>query len=102
MAPSKRATYFALFVLASLNPSLAEQPLMAQSFSKAPSAIVDYALVRARVANAFAEKAHEMSAVVAVLQTLSKETQALVETIHSHCGAKMEATPNARRSALRG
>ena len=104
MAPSSKATCFALFLLASVSPSVAApaQPLLPQSFSKTPSASVNYADVRARVANAFAEKAYEMSAMVAVLQTLSKETSSLVETIHAHCGAKMEVAPKTRQSALRG
>ena len=72
------------------------------SAPNAPHTKVDYANVRARVAHAFAEKAHEMSETVAVLQGLSRETRALVDTINANCGMKLEATPAARRTALRG
>ena len=70
--------------------------------SRAPTAKVDYAGVRARVAHAFAEKAHEMTETVAVLQKLSKDTVALVDTINMHCGVKLETASTAKRPALRG
>merc|ERR1712107_339737 len=68
-------------------------------FSQVRNAAVDYVDVRARVANAFPEKAHEMSALITVLQTLSKETAALTESIHAHCGVKMSAKPIANRTS---
>ena len=105
MAHSNKTTCLAFLVFVSLCPSLVvavpAQPVLPPSLAKAPSAVVDYADVRARVANAFAEKAHEMSAVIAVLQKLSKETTAIVETINTHCGVKLEAAESPMRSALR-
>ena len=92
---------FSVLVLASLCQHMSATP-MPHSFAKTESPAVDYADVRARVQHAFPEKAHEMSAFISVLQTLSKETVALTETIHAHCGVKMDATPIARRTALRG
>lgn len=105
MAHMRLSIPVSMFVLASICSSTSATPdqrAMPQTFSKLQSAAVNYADVRTRVAHAFAEKAHEMSAVITLLQTLSKETVALTETIHTHCGAKMSTVPIARSNALRG
>ena len=47
--------------------------------------IVNYAEIRARVANGFIEKANEMADALAVLQELSKATSSLSEQITKHC-----------------
>ena len=48
---------------------------------------MNYAMVRARVANAFYEKANEMSDTVSVLQRLAKENMRIVSLIAAKCGA---------------
>ena len=99
------AISFSVFVVALLCPytsAVPDQRVMPRPFSPMQNAAVDYADMRARVAHAFAEKAHEMSAVITVLQTLSRETAALTEAIQTHCGVKMDAAPIAGRNALRG
>ena len=73
----------------SFTSAISAQQVLPPSFSQTRNAAVDYADVRARVAHAFPEKAHEMSAIITVLQTLSKETAALTESMHTHCGVKM-------------
>ena len=102
MAHMSFAILSGLFLLSSICPyanATTNQRTLPQTFSQMQSGAVNYADVRTRVAHAFAEKAHEMSAVIGVLQTLSKETAALTETIQTHCGVKMGAV---RRNALRG
>ena len=47
--------------------------------------IVNYAVIRARVARGFIEKANEMADAIAVLQDLSKTTLGLREQIAQHC-----------------
>lgn len=48
---------------------------------------INYAEVRTRVSHAFAEKAHEMTETLAVLQDLSKATSAILADIHAQCKA---------------
>ena len=48
-------------------------------------AIVNYAEIRARVANGFIEKANEMADALAVLQDLSRASSGLREQISKHC-----------------
>ena len=48
-------------------------------------AIVNYAEIRARVANGFIEKANEMADALAVLQDLSRASFGLREQISKHC-----------------
>ena len=93
--------YLACFMLRSYTRNVSSAST-APLFSQVRNAAVDYVDVRARVANAFPEKAHEMSALITVLQTLSKETAALTESIHTHCGVKMAAKAIANRTSLRG
>merc|ERR1712110_618938 len=96
---------FSFLVLASCCPytsAVPAQQVISPSFFKTQDAAVDYVDVRSRVAHAFPEKAHEMSAILTILQTLSRETAALTESIHTHCGVKMAAKPIANRTALRG
>ena len=47
--------------------------------------IVNYAEIRARVANGFIEKANEMADALAVLQDLSRASSGLREQISKHC-----------------
>ena len=47
---------------------------------------VDYADVRKQVSHAFAERAHEMSATLAVLQGVSKATAAEIKAVQARCG----------------
>ena len=48
---------------------------------------VNYAAVRSRAANAFHEKANEMSDTVSVLQRLTKESMRIASLIAAKCGA---------------
>jgi len=47
---------------------------------------VQYAVVRERVEQAFAAKAHELHDSIAVVQSLSRSALLLLEKLHTHCG----------------
>ena len=47
---------------------------------------VNYAEVRMRVSNAFAEKSHEIAQAIDVVQTLSKESLSLLDKAKTQCG----------------
>ena len=51
----------------------------------AATATVNYADVRVRVVNAYAQHGHEMAEATSALQGLSKETMRLLEQISAQC-----------------
>ena len=52
----------------------------------AVAAKVNYADVRTQMSHSFEERAHEMTAVLGVLQDVSKATQAGIKAIEAKCG----------------
>ena len=51
---------------------------------------INYADVRTHMSHAFQERAHEMSATLAVLQGVSKATMARIEAVQAKCGTAAE------------
>ncbi len=51
---------------------------------------VAYAVLRSRLDIAFAEKAHEMSASLSVVQTLSKQVSRALEKLDKQCGGSLK------------
>ena len=106
MASIKAAVAFCVLGLASLCQgavaSSAHTNALQSSIPHVSNAQVDYARVRTRVALAYAEKAHEMSEAIEVLQGLSRETLEVVDAIKTHCGVKLEENAIGKRTSLRG
>ena len=60
---------------------------LASSFTSAEAEPqINYSAVRAHVSHAFEERAHEMSAVLSVLQQVSKATVSEIDRVKAKCG----------------